>query len=68
MDFAEIRFLLTGAAAEAIHDSGMCDYQARLVELCEADRMVLELAWPDLSPAESEIWMRIHHLFDVDSV
>jgi hypothetical protein len=54
-----VRPLLMGAAAEAIHDAGMCDRQAEIVEAIECDPALRGVVWPDLSPAEAEVWRRV---------
>ena len=57
-----LRLLLTGAAAEAIHDAGMCDNLARLVEMIDRDPALLDRAWADLSPTEVAVWARVREL------
>jgi hypothetical protein len=58
----KLRHLLTGAAAEAIHDAGMCDHLAQLVEMAERDPALLATPLADLSETEAEVWRRVRAL------
>lgn len=58
----DARLLLAAAAAEAIHDAGMCDNLAELVEMCERDPMLLACEWVALSPTEAEVWRRVREM------
>ena len=56
---ARLRLLLMGAAAEAIHDTGMCNNLAQLVEMVERDPALLEMPTRGMSETEALVWGRV---------
>jgi hypothetical protein len=54
-----VRSLLMGAAAEAIHDAGMCDNLAQLVEMTDKNPALLAMPMVGLSPTETAVWRRV---------
>jgi hypothetical protein len=56
---AKARELLMGAAAEAIHDTGMCDHLAQLVEMVEREPALLAMPTTGMSVTEAMVWERV---------